>query len=140
MTTGAGRLWASLRRRMGRRGDALLFFATIDLAQAWTLWSGPQVVSPTYAWFASIMPLDAWAVFWGLAGLTCLYHAFTHDDQFGFVATMGIKVVWALGSLAGWLLNGVTLLGAVIWVIFAAFVWRISGWPEEGHSSEDLAL
>lgn len=132
----APRWWASLRRSLGRRGDALLFFAVIDLAQAWTLWAGPAVVSPTYAWFASIMPLDVWAAFWATAGTVCLYHAFRHDDHFGFVAAIGIKVVWALGCAAGWVLADVTLIGAVIWVIFALFVWRISGWPEPGRGGE----
>lgn len=128
------------RNRIGRRGSALLFFAFIDVVNAWSMLTiPPERYTPTYRWFDSVAPLWVWAALWAAAGTACLYHAVRVDDHLGFVAAIGVKAVWSLGLTVGWVLADVPLLGAVVWLVLAAFVWLISGWPEPDHVDKDLA-
>jgi hypothetical protein len=60
----------------------------------------------------------------------CLFHALHWYDRYGFIAAIGIKVVWAILSFAGWLMADVTLGSVAIWLGLAGLVWIISGWPE----------
>lgn len=124
------------RFHIGRRGRVLLFFGCLDLIYAFSL-SAPGAsarTAPFFRWLASIMPLWAWAVLWGGAGVICLWQALRRRDQVGFAAAICLKVCWGLVSLGGWLFGGVDrgYVSAAIWLGLAWFVWTISGWPEEG--------
>jgi len=93
--------------------------------------------NPTYKWFGSIVSLSFWGALWAIVGLICVHHAFQHNDRFGFTAAIGIKVVWGLGSFAGWLMEDVQIGSVAIWLGLAGLVWIISGWPEPPTTSED---
>lgn len=131
------RTWQSLRGRLGYRGDFLLFLGLVDLVQAVSMLGG-TATGASYAWFAQVAPLPAWAVLWGGTGLVCLYHAFRRDDHFAFVAAFGMKLVWGIGSFAAWIFAEVTPLGAVLWLVFGALVWRVASWPEPVDLGEDV--
>lgn len=126
---------------MGFRGDFLLFLAVIDFAQAVSLLDTGTAGSPSYAWFGSVVALPVWAGLWATAGAVCAFFAFQTDDHVGFVAGIGVKVIWGVGSFAAWLLSDVTVLGGVLWLMFAGAVWRVSMWPEpidvRFHTGED---
>jgi hypothetical protein len=120
-------------RRLGRRGECLMFFGVLDLVYAWSMFFATPTVlmgNSTYRWVGSIAPLQAWAMLWALVGLICIYHAFQQFDRFGFIAAIGIKVVWGVLSLGGWLVDDVSLGAVGIWLGLAGLVWRISGWRE----------
>jgi hypothetical protein len=125
-----------LAQRVGRRGAALMIFAFIDLVIGWSL-AGTATRAqasalPTYRAHVEILPLIAWGWLWIAVGAVCLVHAFRVSDRFGFAAAIGIKLVWAAGFLGSWLLYDAPRgwLGAATWVVFAALVHLISGWPE----------
>jgi hypothetical protein len=126
---------------VGRRGGSLLLFGVLDLIYAWLMYSAtPARVagSPVYRWFAEVFPgLGGWATLWAAVGVICIYHAFHHYDRFGFVAAIGIKVVWALLSLAGWIMSDLSAVWAPIWFGLAGLVWIIAGWPEPEVTSKN---
>lgn len=119
-------------RHIGRRGAALLFLAEVDVFYAASLlWPSPAAArTPTNRYFATIMPLDAWAGLWALVGVICIVYAFRHHDRVGFVAAMGIKILWSLFALLGMVTAGVPVSTPAIWISFAGFVWLISGWRD----------
>lgn len=124
---------AALRRRVGRRGAALLAFALIDILYAGSMLTASDSGLPlnaTYQWFGELMPLAAWAAVWALVAAVCTWSALHHYDRAGFVAAIGIKVVWSLLSLAGWVLDDVTLGSVGIWLGLAVVVGVIAGWAE----------
>jgi hypothetical protein len=83
-----------------------------------------------YRWVNEVWSLSAWAALWASVGAVCVYHALHHYDRFGFVAAIGIKVIWGFLALAGWVTEGVTLGSVGIWFGLAGLVWVISGWPD----------
>lgn len=123
------------RPHVGYRGSSLLGFAVVDFVWAAYLVVGPP--NSTREWFAAVVPIGWWAAVWALVGVVCAVFAFRHDDRHGFEAAIGIKVVWGLGCLIGWVMADVTLGAVGIWLGFAWFVWRISGWPEPRPVGED---
>lgn len=122
------------KRRPGRRGEALIFFGIVDLVYCLSLINPSPTArqNPFLIWIVSVAPLSFWAGLWGGVAVLCLWHAFQRCDRIGFTAAIFIKVFWAGTSLFAWLLGGVDrgYVSAVIWAVFAYFVWRISGWPE----------
>lgn len=127
-------------RQVGRRGASLLFFGTLDLVYAWAMYTNDPaaaVTNSTYRWIDTIAPLDVWAVVWAVVGLVCLYHAFHHYDRFGFIAAIGIKVVWGLLCLAGVAYGEVSVGSVGIWLGLAGLVWIISGWREPIDYGDD---
>jgi hypothetical protein len=123
-----------LLRRIGRRGSALLFFAFLDLVYAYSL-AAPTAEARrtvTLAYIAYVAPLWAWSVLWGLVGAICLVQAFISHDRVAFSATMGLKVLFGLTVLSGWLAGAIErgYVGAAIWLALAGWVYIISTWPE----------
>jgi hypothetical protein len=124
---------ASVRRRIGRRGSALLFLGLVDFVYCYRLLFPRQSdrESPWLTFLADFAPLWVWAGMWGTVGLLCVLRSFRRRDSAAFSAAIGIKILWtglAIASgLAGvdqWYIN------AVIWGGFAAFVGIVATWPE----------
>lgn len=125
-----------LRRLIGRRGTALLFFALLDLVYArGLLWSSESARDlPSFRFLATLLPLWVWGVLWAGVGIVCLVFAFASHDRIGFAAAMGLKVLWGALFLAGGALAGLDrgVEAGAVWLTFAAFVGVISTWPEPG--------
>lgn len=123
--------------RLGRRGAALLFFAGLDGVIAWSLLSPDTPLAASYAYAATVAPLWAWGTLWGVCAGACAVNAFRRVDRVGFGAAMGVKALWGLllagGSLTGHIPRG--LIGAAVWLTFAAFVLLLSTWPEPTHGA-----
>lgn len=124
-----------IRPHVGNRGSCLLAFAAVDVVWAVYLLTSPE--SATTRWFDAVIPIEFWAGVWVAVGLLCTIFAFRRDDHVGFVAAIGIKIVWGTGCLMGWALSDVPLGAVGIWTGFAWLVWRISGWAEPQVISED---
>jgi hypothetical protein len=125
-----------LRRRVGRRGAALLVFAFIDLTIGWSLVepeSRAQAQSlPSYQAMLAVAPFAVWGWLWITVGLVCAAQAPARFDRVGYGAAIGIKVVWAGCFLASWLIYAAprAWLGAATWAVVAALVFLVAGWPE----------
>ena len=126
-----------VRHRVGHRGSALLFFAVLDLVYCQALLSPSHEARRTaqLMFLAAVVPLWVWAILWGSVGVLCAVQAFRRRDQAAFTAAIGLKVMWGLVSLGGWLVGGVErgYVSAAVWLVFAAFVGIISSWPEPPH-------
>lgn len=124
----------TLKRRIGRRGASLLFFAFLDVAYAGSLAIPPKgpAMSPTLQFVASLAPLPAWATLWGAVGIVCLIGAFKRRDRIAFGAAMALKVLWGLTYAGGWLLANLdrAWVGAALWLALSGWVYIISTWPE----------
>ncbi len=114
--------WTSPFGRL--RGEVLLGLAGVDIAQAWTLLTDHS--SAINDWFESVLPPTVWAIMWAGVGLVCLIHAFRRDDHIGFVAAIGVKIVWVIGALAGSIAGEVSPVGVLLWGFVAVIVWRIA--------------
>jgi hypothetical protein len=126
----AGRLW----RRIGRRGAALIFFALLDLIFALSL-AAPSADArhtASLAYVASVAPLWLWACLWAAVGVICGVYAFRARDRVAYACAMGLKVLWGVTQLAGWLFVHLDrgYVGAAVWLGLAAWVYIISTWPE----------
>lgn len=134
---------AGLRRRVGHRGSALLFFAVLDFVYCYSLLAPSREAreSPTLRFLAEFLPLWVWAVAWGAVGVVCLWYAPRRRDQLAFTAAIGIKMAWGLTSLGGWLIGGVDrgYVTAAVWLVFAGFVGIIASWPEPPHGWKERA-
>jgi hypothetical protein len=131
------RVAAALRHRVGHRGSALLFFAALDAVYSVSLlFPGARDQWPeSLRWLDTVLPLWVWALAWGAVGAVCGWQAFRRRDQVAFACAIGIKVMWGLVSLGGWLVGGVErgYVSAAVWLVFAAFVGIIASWPEPPH-------
>ncbi|GII84610.1 hypothetical protein Ssi03_26000 [Sphaerisporangium siamense] len=126
-------LWPTLKHRVGRRGATLCVFAVLDLGYAGVLLTAPATGS--YLFLAALLPLPFWAGIWAAIGVLCAVQAWMHADRIAFTAASLIKVVWGMVHLAGWAL-GVLPRGwvlAIFFLVFAALVAVIAGWPEGGE-------
>ena len=131
------RLAELLRRRVGRRGAALLTFAFIDLVIGYSLLDpAAQPRTPTalqsYGAMLALAPFPIWGWLWIAVGVLCGAQAFWVRDIVGFTAAIAIKVVWAILFAASWLLYDAPrgFMGAATWLVIAAFVAIIAGWAE----------
>lgn len=123
-----------LLRRIGRRGTILLILAFIDFAYGASL-IGPSseaLSTASVRWREHFAPTWAWGGAWLLVGAILLVSAFMKHDVIGYVAAISLKIIWGLVTLASWILGNVPRgwIGAIIWLVFAAMVGVISGWPE----------
>lgn len=118
-----------LTARIGRRGAALLFFTLLDFVICYSLLTAPRPLVPYYVWIAQVMPIDAWAACWGTVAVVCLVFAFRLYDTPAFMCAVGLKIVWGMLALLGWLAGVVDrgYVSAVVWLAFAAFVFLIAG-------------
>lgn len=125
------RWWA---RRVGRRGEFLLFLTLLDLLYGLSLLQPvPEARrSPTVAFLADVMPLSWWAVLWLAVGCGCLAGSFATADRVAFAAAAALKVLWGSMFLLGWWAGVVERgwVSAVIWLVFAVVVVRVASWPE----------
>lgn len=121
-----------LRRRIGRRGASLLFFALVYFVYATALVCAPPPPGGAGAFLSTILPMGAWALPWAVSGLLCAVHAFTAEDRAGFTAASALSVGWSVLHLAGWALGEIPrgFVTAVVWLTFAAYAQVIAGWPE----------
>lgn len=126
-----------LPAQVGRRGVSLLFFAVLDIFYSLSLAAPPAEAarSSTLLFIAGVAPLWAWASLWGLVGGMCLAGAFLRSDQWAFSAVAGLKTLWGLTFLLGWIFTGLDRgwVSAVIWLAMAGWLLVISTWPEPPH-------
>lgn len=119
-----------LRRWISERGEALLFFALLDLIYAWGMVASPQPLPDVYAWPAQLLPLWVWAALWGSVGVLLLVCAFLpRHDTVAFVAASMLKIGWGILALLGWLSGEFDrgFITAAIWLGAAWLVYRIAG-------------
>lgn len=130
------RMIESVNERVARRGSVLLYLAFLDLIYGYSLFTPTEysLITPSYRFLCRILPLWTWGLLWTGVGLVLMFYAFRKRDSVGFAFAMFLKVLWGSLFAGGWVLAGVDrgYLSAAIWLAFAALVWRISGWPDEG--------
>jgi hypothetical protein len=81
--------------------------------------------SPTYAFPSQILPLYAWALIWLLVAALLIAAAFVRAlDTVAFAAAIGIKAVWGLLMLGGWVAGDIPrgYVAVGIWVGLAGVV------------------
>jgi len=122
--------------RFGRRGIFLLFLTLLDALYALNLARPlPEArQTPATAYISHVLPLPVWAAMWAFVGIVCAIGAFLRRDQWAFACAMALKVLWSLTFLFGWIFYGLPRgwVSGIIWLAFAAFVYLISTWPEDG--------
>lgn len=113
--------------RPGPRGQLLLSFAMIDVlfGVGILLADNRTRSAPAYAFPAQILPLNAWALIWLLVAGLLVAAAFAQRlDTAAFAAAIGIKAVWGLLALGGWLAGDIPrgYVSMGIWVGLAGVV------------------
>jgi hypothetical protein len=124
-----------LTRRLGRRGTILTLKGVIA-----SLYGYGQLIAPApdlrgLHLLLKLMPLQAWATAWILAGLTALVCAWLppRRDWPGFLAVWAITAPWSMAYLVAWWPLGEYPRGWVAASIFGAFgaVCLVAiGWDE----------
>ncbi|MFJ2676411.1 hypothetical protein [Streptomyces sp. NPDC087525] len=122
-------------RILGRRGAFLLSFGGL-----WLLYGFGQLMEPLpdtrgIRLLLRLMPLDAWAVCWIVAGLFAVVAACLPQglDWFGFPALLLIVVPWMLSYFFSWWPLGDNPRGwvtALIWAVATVPVIVVAGWRE----------
>ncbi|NUT44815.1 MAG: PAS domain S-box protein [Thermoactinospora sp.] len=93
---------------------------------------GDQRATPGYAALAAVVPLQAWAVAWGIIGGLCLTQAFMRSDRIAFAAATALLLTYGLVYLIstftganprGW-------VGGAVWLAFGGWIALIATWPE----------
>lgn len=122
------------RRRVGRRGEFLLFLALLDLLYGLSLAQPVAEAqrSPGVRFLVEVMPLPWWGVLWLAVGCVCLAGAFARGDRLAYACAAALKVLWGSMFLIGWLAGAIARgwVSAVVWLVFALVVVRIASWPE----------
>lgn len=127
---------AALRRRVGRRGAALLVFACIDYVIGWSLLDAElraqTEMVPVYRALRNIAPLTVWGWLWLVVAVVCTVQAVMRTDVWAYASAIGIKVVWAGGMAYSWVVFHAPRgwLSASLWGVIAALLVVINGWPE----------
>jgi len=127
--------WAKMPAlRIGRRGAILLILAVVDIAYGASL-IGPSsdaLGSAALVWREHFAPLWVWGGVWLVVAAILIVSAFLRNDAIGYLAATGLKISWSLTTLASWLFGGVDRgwVSSIIWMVVAAMVWVIAGWPE----------
>ena len=130
----------TLRRRPGRRGEALLFFAMVDILFAVRLLNPPTPPGQSLTWPQTLMPLWVWAICWGGVGALCAVGAFLTSDTIAFIGAVSLKIGWGIVALLGWMSGQIAggYAQAAIWLGAAWLVFRVAGGipPPYQHSDE----
>ncbi len=121
-------------RLVGFRGSVLLFLALWSGSQAIRLaWVDPVLIgTPTYVYLASVAPLWALAVPWGVCALLCGVQAFMTTDWSAFSLTAGMLVAWAVVYLIGGVRGAIpqAYWACIVQIAVAGLILRLSRWPE----------
>lgn len=123
----------ALRRRLGHRGACLLFYGQIAALYGWSLAFPPRgPLTPINTHFATILPLDVWAVAWGVVSITCFACAFKRHDRLAWVALVAMIGGWAFFTVMGVFVAEphIAVGSASIWCGLTGFVWVMAEWPE----------
>lgn len=124
----------ALVHHVGRRGAILLILAIVDVAYGSSLIgpSSDSLGSAAIAWRQHFAPLWVWGGVWLVVAAILIVSAFLRNDAIGYFAAIGLKISWSLTTLASWVFGGVERgwLSAIVWMVVAAMVWVIAGWPE----------
>lgn len=123
-TEGPARSWWA---RPGPRGQLLLCFAMIDVLFGVGILAADDRTraSGAYAFTGQILPLHVWALIWLLVAALLIAAAFVRRlDTAGFAAAIGIKAVWGLLMVGGWLAGDIPrgYVSMGIWVGLAGVV------------------
>ena len=124
-----------LCRILGRRGAFLASFGAL-----WALYGFGQLMEPLpdtrgIRLLLHVMPLDAWAACWIVAGCVAITAALLPQgrDWVGFPALLLIVVPWMLSYLVSWWPLGDNTRGwvtALIWLVATVPVIVVAGWRE----------
>ncbi|MFF2101000.1 hypothetical protein [Streptomyces sp. NPDC058202] len=122
-------------RLLGRRGAFLASFGGL-----WALYGFGQLMEPLpdthgIRTLLHLMPLDAWAWCWIVAGLVAITASPLPQgrDWYGFPALLLIVVPWMCSYLVSWWPLGDNPRGwvtALIWAVAAVPVMVAAGWRE----------
>lgn len=128
------RLWL----RLGFRGSALLFFATLDATFSFSYFKPPPEArqSAGLRFVDTVAPLWFWGALWGAVGLLCLLYAFRTKDKVAFSAAIGIKILWGCLYIVGAFTAHLerAYVSAGLWLCIAGFVGIIAAWPEPSRA------
>lgn len=132
-----------LTRRLGRRGALLTLKGTIA-----TLYGYGQLVAPAsdrrgLCLLLKLMPLEAWAGLWVVAGLAALVCAWLPQgrDWPGYLAVWAVTAPWSMAYLMAWWPLGEYPRGWVAALIFGAFgsVCLVAiGWDEPPRARQEV--
>lgn len=112
----------------------------VDFFYAWAMvTANPPAINgnATFHWFNTIAPIRAWSCLWIAVGLVCVVYSFRRYDRLGWMAAVGVKMLWGLLSLSGYYAENVSIGSVGIWLGLALIVWRLSGWREPEPERED---
>lgn len=119
------------RPQLGRRGGALLCLGFLDLGYSWAV---DASLTPQQKGVPGLLlPWQAWAALWLVAGALCLVYAFRFRDRVAFSFAAAIKFAWGGVSLYRWIIgkDHTGWVSALLWVSLSILVLIISSWPEE---------
>lgn len=125
------------RPRLGKRGTALVVFATLDVIYGARISVVPGDSRSVYTWLESgWVPLWGWTSIWVGVGLLCACYAMRVDDRPAFSAAIIIKVAWGMLNVIGWATGEVAdgWILATIWLAFAVCVGLLSSLPEASEA------
>lgn len=129
--------------RIGRRGTLLLILFVADVGIGFSFLDPTDALaqSESYIWRSQWAPSYAWGLLWILVGAICAASAFFRHDRAGWIAAVGLKLLWGSMELTGWLAGAIDLgyRPALIWFAFAIFIHVVSGLPERPHPSQTPA-
>ncbi len=134
------RVWRALRRRLGHRGACLLFFGQIAALYGWSLAFPPRgALTAINQHFADILPLNVWAIMWGVVSITCFACAFKRHDRLAWVALVAMIGTWAFFTVMGMFVAHppIAVGAASIWCGLTGFVWVMAEWPEARRGEDD---
>ena len=121
-------------KHTGRRGATLLLLAFLDIVIGFGVYTAEaDGRTSAYSGQLAIAPLWMWACAWWYTAVILVFSAFRKHDAVGFAFASGIKFVWALSFLLGYLIHNQerAWISAGTWIVIALWLQLVSGWPEE---------
>jgi hypothetical protein len=115
-----------ITRRIGPRGAVLLCFAWVDVVFGIGLIRADRAVkaNPVYAFPEQVAPLTAWGVLWLAVAAVLIVNAYRLRDAAGYTCAIGIKVLWGVMMLGGWISGDIPrgYVSMSIWLSIAGVV------------------